>query len=284
MKSAQIPKLVGRLINLIVRVSPKLGARMALYLFRYPQAGKIKSKHAELLKDAETKTLYLNKSKIQTYRWKGEGKRILLMHGWQSNSARWTPLLPGLQEKSYDVISMDAPAHGASDGRFFDAYQYALTLDVVVKHFNPEVIIAHSVGGLAALYYKSHFESNGIKKIISLGAPDRLIDLTAVFIKLLGFSEQTIKAYDREFTKFFENDQDYYNAADFVKKIDIPGAVIHDRNDKLNLYRDGVNIAENWKDSTFYTTSRLGHSLQSEEVYNIIVNELEKTKEAKIIT
>ncbi|MUH35904.1 alpha/beta hydrolase [Zobellia amurskyensis] len=276
MTSAHIPKLVGRFINLIVRVSPKLGARMALNLFRYPQSGKIKERHAELLKDAEKRTLYLNKRKIQTYRWPGEGKRVLLMHGWQSNSARWAPLLPKLQDKAYDIISMDAPGHGASGGRFFDAYQYALALDEVVKQLKPEVIVAHSVGGLTALYYKSHFESSGIQKIISLGAPDRLIDLTAVFIKLLGFSGQTIKAYNEEFTKFFEKDQDYYNAADFVKKIDIPGAVVHDRNDKLNLYRDGVNIAENWKGASFYTTTRLGHSLQSEEVYEIIVNELEK--------
>ncbi len=275
MKSAYIPKLVGRLINVIVYISPRLGARMALNLFRYPQSGKIKSKHAELLKDAEKKTLYLHNTKIQTYRWQGKGKRILLMHGWQSNSARWNPLLLELQDKAYDVISMDAPAHGDSGGRFFDAYQYALSLDVVTKHFKPEIIVAHSIGGLTALYYKSHFESTTIKKIISLGAPDRLLDLTAVFIKLLGFSDRTLKAYNKEFTNFFDNDQEYYNAADFVKKIDIPGAVIHDRNDQLNLYRDGVNIAKNWSGAKLYTTARLGHSMQSKEVYSTILAELE---------
>ena len=275
MKSAYIPRLVGKFINLIVFISPKLGAYMALYLFRYPQSGKIRSKHKKLLKDAEKKALYLNKKKIQTYRWKGEGKTILLMHGWQSNSARWKPLLPKLQEKGFDVISMDAPAHGDSGGFFFDAYQYALSLDVVTKYFKPEVIIAHSIGGLTALYYQSHFENTYIKKIISIGAPNRLIDLTAVFIKILGFSERTIKAYNTQFTNFFNKEQDYYNAADFVKNINIPGAVIHDRNDQLNHYRDGVNIAENWQGAKLYTTSRLGHSMQSKEVYDTIMFELE---------
>lgn len=275
MKASRIPRLVGRLINSIVILSPRLGAKMALNLFRLPQSGKIKSKHEKHLKNAIKEELYLEKRKIQLYRWPGNGKKVLLMHGWQSNSARWLPLIEKLCKQDYDVISMDAPAHGGSEGRYFDPYLYTLSLDIVVKHYQPEAIVAHSVGGLTALYYKSHYESAEVKKIISLGAPDRLIDLTAVFTKLLGFSSKTIAAYNKEFTNFFELEQSYYNSSDFVKKIDIPGAVIHDRNDQLNLYKDGVNIAQNWSGSTLYTTSRQGHSLQSQEVYDIVLAELD---------
>ncbi len=271
-----ISKFVGKLINLIVYVSPKLGAKMALNLFRYPLSGKVTNDQAAFLNTAEQETLYLNKKKIQTYRWKGTGKKILLMHGWQSNSSRWSALIPVLQSNNYDIISMDAPAHGNSGGRYFDAYEYAIFLDVVMKYFEPEMVVAHSIGGLTALYYQSHYKNSKIKKIISLGAPNKLTDLTAVFTKLLGFSERTLKAYDREFTNFFEKDQTYYNTEDFVKNIAIPGCVIHDKNDILNLYRDGVAIANNWKDAAFYTTKRLGHSLQSQKVYDIIVLELEK--------
>lgn len=277
MKSALIPRIIGRAINTIVFVSPKLGARLALFLFRYPQSGRLKEHQKALLKDSEKSAVYVEGKRIQTYRWSGRGRRVLLMHGWQSNSARWIPLVREMQKKSLDIISMDAPAHGASDGRFFDAYQYALALDIVVKEFQPEIIVAHSIGGLTALYYKSHFESEGIKKIISLGAPDRLTDLTAVFIKLLGFSKRTVAAYNREFTNYFEQEQSYYSSSNFVKRISISGAVIHDRNDTLNKYRDGINISENWKNATFYTTSRLGHSMQSQEVYAIVLDEIEKT-------
>jgi len=276
MKSTNIPRLLGKLINAIVYISPKLGARMALNLFRYPLAGRIKNKHAKFLNNAKKHTLHFNKTKIQTYRWKGEGETILLMHGWQSNSSRWRSLIPKLQANNYNIISMDAPAHGNSGGVFFDAYQYALFLDKVVKHFEPKIIVAHSIGGLTALYYKSHFKSDGIAKIISLGAPNKLVDLTAFFTKLLGFSERTIKAYNREFINFFEKDQTYYNTEDFVKKITIKGLVIHDKNDQLNSYKDGVSIAENWEGAELYTTQRLGHALQSKEVYDVILSELNK--------
>lgn len=278
LKSAYVPKLVGRIVNTVVYISPKLGARMALNLFRYPLAGKIKPLHKEFLATAERHTLYLGNTKIQTYKWPGSGKRVLLMHGWQSNSARWSSLIPLLQKNNYEVISMDAPAHGGSGGMFFDAYKYVLALEVVVKHFEPEMIVAHSIGGLASLYYKAHFKSDSIEKIITLGAPNKLVDLTAIFIKLLGFSNRTQEAYNREFTTYYEKDQNYYKGEDFVQKINIPGVVIHDRNDKLNLYRDGVAIAENWKGSKLYTTNRLGHSLQAQEVYDIIVAELGKSQ------
>lgn len=284
MKPNYTIRLAGRLINTIVYISPKLGARFALSLFRFPLGGRIKKEHIEFLSSADKKTLKLGKTKIQTYHWKGNGARVLLMHGWQSNSSRWRSLIPILQARNYDIISMDAPAHGDSGGRYFDAYQYALFLEVVNNHFKPTIIVAHSIGGLTALYYKSHFKSDGIKKIISLGAPNKLVDLTAVFTKLLGFSERTLKAYNREFTSFFEKDQSYYNSEDFVKNINIPGVIIHDRNDQLNLYKDGVAIVEHWKGAILYTTTRLGHSLQSEEVYDIIVSELDKLKTEKEIS
>lgn len=272
------------MINIIVRISPKLGARMALDLFRYPLSGKIKPEQEKFLNSAEKRVLHRDKTKIQTYRWAGPGKRVLLMHGWQSNSSRWSSMIPELRKNDYDIMAMDAPGHGASGGVLFDAYRYALFLEVVEAHFAPEIIIAHSVGAMSALYYKSHFKSEGIRKIIALGPPNRLVDLTAVFVRILGFSERTRKAYDRQFMDHFDHDQEYYNTADFVKKIRIPGAIIHDRNDPLNKYRDGVAIAENWKDAKLYTTNRLGHSLQSPEVYDIVVSELnslskEPTKE-----
>ena len=52
-----------------------------------------------------------------TYRWLGKKETILLAHGWESNSFRWKDLIVKLDTAlDYNVIALDAPAHGRSSG------------------------------------------------------------------------------------------------------------------------------------------------------------------------
>jgi pimeloyl-ACP methyl ester carboxylesterase len=263
-------RVIGSTINAIAYFSPSLGAKLALKLFCTPQNGKVKPYQVNFLSKAEQLTITHETHAIQTYRWAGNGSRVLMLHGWETNTYRWRKTIKLLWEAGFEVIAMDAPAHGSSSGKRFDAYQYSKTIDVVCKRFKPAHIVAHSIGGFTALYYLSHVGNPLIKSVVSLGAPDRLVDLTQFFCRLLGFSQRLMQAYDKEFTRYFPLPQQYYNASDFVKKLTIPGLVIHDENDELNKFSDGVSIHRNWENAEFIPTKGLGHALQHDNVHAAI--------------
>ena len=90
---------------------------------------------------------------IQTYQWKGEKQTILLAHGWESNTYRWKSLINKLHQNGHHIIALDAPAHGQSSGTQFNAILYSEFINVVASHYQPTVIVGHSVGGMATVFF-----------------------------------------------------------------------------------------------------------------------------------
>jgi pimeloyl-ACP methyl ester carboxylesterase len=60
--------------------------------------------------------------------------------------------------------------------------------------------------------------------------------------------------------------------AAFAKKIQIPGIIVHDREDKIVAFGEGQKIAAAWKNAQFIQTEGLGHSLHDDEVYEKIIS------------
>lgn len=166
-----LPKIVGKAINTISYVSKEFAANKAMSLFATPRKGKINAAQSKFLQSAETLELEYNGLKIMTYQWAGNGKTVLLVHGWESNSARWKNLMTKLQKHDCNIIALDAPAHGNSGSKQFNALLYAEFINVVSKKFNPEIIIGHSVGGMASVFFQKKTSIVPFKKIGFVGCP-----------------------------------------------------------------------------------------------------------------
>ena len=271
-----LPKFIGKSINTIAYFAPEKAAKLALDLFCTPRAGKLKEYQLNFLNKAEWVSLQAGDKKFQTYHWAGLGPTVILLHGWQNNSWRWRKLINQLLMSGFSVVAIDAPAHGASDGKTFNAHDFAVNLEVAMKHFQPTYLIGHSIGAFTAIYYYTHFKAVPLKKMVCIASPDKLTTLTETFKNILGFNEKVMEVYNKAFTNFFPEDQTYYNASDFVKKIQIPGLIIHDENDELNPFEGGQAIAKNWKNSQFISTQNLRHATQSDEVSAAIIQFLKE--------
>ena len=70
----------------------KAGQLTAEIIFK-PRKGRLTDENRQILSEATWETLALNDVKIQTYRWEGGKETVLLVHGWESNAARWTVLV-----------------------------------------------------------------------------------------------------------------------------------------------------------------------------------------------
>ena len=268
LKKQLIIKALGTYINGIALFSPEQAAQKAYKIFCTPRAGRLREKDLDFLNTA-TRWVDLDceGEKIQCYEWEGSGEKILLAHGWESNSARWKNLVKSLQKADFQVIAIDAPAHGGSGSDIFQALKYAHFMSKAVAHFQPQNIVGHSVGGYATLYFLTHYE-NAVKKAVVLGAPSDLSIIMKNYQNLMGYSNRVMEAVDGIFMKNFGQKIAYFKTSNFVKELKIKGLVVHGKDDLVCVFSEGEAVHQNWEGSEFVQTEGLGHGYQGKNVYH----------------
>ena len=270
-------KAAGKLINGIAYLSPSRAGKITLDLFCRPIEGReFNKKEMTFLKKAKWSSLKLDGKKIQCYTWGTEGQKVLLAHGFNSNASRWRPLVNLLQKSGYQVIALDIPAHGHSDGRRINGLLYARVIEQVMQQFQPSFVIGHSFAGIAFAYYFSIMKALTVEKIILLGVPNELSDIADVFFQQVGLNEKVQAAYYRTFEEKFGYPTTFFTLSKLLKEVPYPSLIIHDENDDIASFAGAKQIHELWEGSTFFPTKNLGHSLQGRSVYKAILEFLKQ--------
>ncbi|WP_298555324.1 alpha/beta hydrolase [uncultured Algibacter sp.] len=267
-----LPKILGSIINFSVYFSPKLAAKLAIDLFSTPRKGKITPEESEYLNSAIQDEVSYEDTLIKTYHWKGKKETILLAHGWESNSFRWKNLIALLQKESYNIVALDAPAHGASGSKYFNALLYSECINLVVKKFNVHTIIGHSVGGMASVFFQHKYQVKSIKRLVLLGAPADFIGIFNRYENIMGYNERVSKALKEYVLKNYNHLPEYFSPSVFSKEITAKGLIIHDKKDRIIPYKDGLKFKMNYENASFIATKGFGHSLKSEPIYQHILD------------
>ncbi len=274
-----VPKTVGALLNASSIISSNYAAAKALSLFATPRKGLVNKYQQNFLNTSKKVKLSYNEYSIMTYHWPGNNETILLSHGWESNASRWKKLIELLKEENYNIIALDAPAHGNSDSKTFNAILYSKFINVVSKHFNPEIMIGHSVGGMASVFYQNKYQSKNLKKMVLLGAPSEFKTILKSYTDLLNYNEKVVRSLDKLIEDTFGRPPSEFSTAKFAQSLNgVAGLIIHDKKDKIIPFRDAELIHSNFKDSKLISTTGFGHSLNNPEVYNHIVEFINSSK------
>lgn len=252
-----------------------MAAVKAFDLFCRPRKGRVLQHQEAFLREARDQVIQVRDRQIQTYRWPGGMGTILLLHGWESNTFRWRNLIAALQQRDYNIIALDAPAHGHSSGDTFTFPLYAECMEHLLTRYNPSMVVAHSMGGLTALYHQHVYPRNSIEKIVTLGAPSGLPELMQQYRHLLKFNEKVYDAMDVYLREHFSFGIDELYVPEFVGSIGAKGLLIHDIEDTITPIAASEQVHARWANSTFIKTRGLGHSLNQEEVYSHILGFLE---------
>jgi pimeloyl-ACP methyl ester carboxylesterase len=260
-----IPKMYGFYFNLWSFINPSKTGEMALELFSKPRRGRLTAEHEAFLNTARKQKISFEDGLIQLYHWKGDGPTVLLHHGWESNSYRWKYLFPELQKRNYNIIAFDAPAHGASDGSLFTAIKYAECMRMIYDLYPPQIILAHSVGAMAACYRLSHQVPESLKKIVLLGGPNTLEVIMKNYQELLSFNNRVYKALNDEIFKRFGKQIKEFAVQDFVKSIPTLTLFIHSTQDQIVTHESSIQNHEHHPNSQLKITGTGGHSLHTEE-------------------
>ncbi|WP_299229616.1 alpha/beta hydrolase [uncultured Psychroserpens sp.] len=267
-----IIKLIGCIINCIGVLSSRTAGKLAIKLFSTPRKIKFKELEKDFLETAFMEDITSKELTIMTYRWLGAKKTILLAHGWESNSYRWRALIEQLISQNYNVIAIDAPAHGNSSGKLFNAILYAESINHVVEKFNVNIIIGHSVGGMAAVFTQHKYQPSSVEKLVLLGAPSNFVGVLERYVNMMGYKKHIVNSINKIIVERFDKKPDYFNAAKFSETFKIDGLIIHDKYDKIIPYTDAEDFDKYYKNSRLIITKGFGHGLRSEVVNNYVID------------
>lgn len=267
--------IIGTYYNAISYLSKTYAANKAILLFSRPRKGKITEEQSDFLGTAFQEELTYDKQPIMTYRWLGKKDTVLLVHGWESNAARWKSLILNLKQRGYNVIAIDAPAHGYSGSKIFNALLYSEFIHVAAKHFKPKIMIGHSVGGMATVICQNKYQLESIQKMILIGAPSEFSGVLKRYTDMMGYNKRIIDQMNALVIERFGAEPKAFSTAKFLENINSKGLIIHDEEDSIIPYNDALLIKNSFKDSILITTKGLGHSLNDDTVASYIYDFIE---------
>lgn len=272
--SKYIPLLIGKKLQIQSVFNSEKAVSTAFNLFCTPRKGKLQPHEKDFLASADSVKIETNGHTIKMYHWEGAGKTVVLLHGWESNSFRWRFLVPLLQEQGYNILAVDAPAQGASSGKYLNVPLYTDCLKDIAAIYKPEVILGHSLGGMTAIYFQYLTQSSSVKKIITLGPPSELHLFMKGFQNTLGLSDGFMRKMNNYLQKRFGFYAEDFSIAKFAKEIQVEGLLVLEKYDDLAPYPISAKIARNWKQCELFTVENVGHSLQSPEINKKIIASL----------
>lgn len=225
---------------------------------------------------------YIYQTMNMYYEVKGEGKPIILLHGWGCDGKIFCDI-SYILEKKCTIYTLDLPGFGRSDEPphpyTLDEYVQLLTTFIKENKIVVPTIIGHSFGGRIAIRYARNHAVERLILIDSAGIrpSDFLISKSKIWIyklkkKWLKLTKQVIK-----YQSLIQNSgsNDYKNATPVMKKtlslitseylekdlrkIEVEALIIWGKKDSTTPYKAGLKMHKLLKNSGLVTIENAGH-------------------------
>jgi len=261
-----IAKSIGKYLNLLSLIAPSYTARKTLEIFAKVRKGKIdKDKTFPILEEGKQNRFHCNGHEIQRYHWKGSGKKVLMLHGWESNTHRWRNLIRSLKTQDFDIHAIDAPAHGYSSGTYHYLTNYAAAATKMIEEYDIEIIVGHSMGGMAMLFAKSLKPLATVRQLVSIGAPTDFSLIVAGYQNTIGFNKRVYRLLDQLIEKEIKVGIKEFSTSKFTYENLGELLILHDRFDPTIPLWQAERLQKNLGGELFITEG-FGHSMHQKEV------------------
>ena len=225
-------------------------------------------------------------------------RTIVFLHGSGLSHIVWSLTEQFFLNKNFNVLSLDLPGHGNSDGPCLDSIEkIAEWLEDVFKKLdlNDLILVGHSQGCLEILEYAHKYKSR-LKKLIFVGGSNKmpvhpdLIELAkngdSDAIKLMmkwgyegskkfigGNPVEKIIQSPRDISEILAVDliacNNYLNGFEAAKKINLPSLVILGELDKMVNLESGKKFSNLLENSTTHIINECGHMIMIEKAFEM---------------
>lgn len=267
-----IKKIIGAYFNAITPIFPKMARKQSIALMSRVQAVPISEEGQVFFDEGENTTLNIGTEKAVLHKWGNGPTNILFLHGWMSHSQRWRSYVAELDLSEFTVYALDAPGHGASEGKKLNLEIYRKSVEAALQHIGKvKTLVCHSFGNLATAY--QYLLKNGlpVEEFVMMGAPSGMDAIFDYFQSVLGLSKKAIENLKIEVDALLKLPHEELMMENFFKKVEKFVLVIHEKTDRITPFQPiekAVKTNENIK--SLYT-SGLDHKLNSDEVKNAVL-------------
>jgi pimeloyl-ACP methyl ester carboxylesterase len=187
---------------------------------------------------------------------------VLLLHGWGGHAGQMLALADRLRSQGLLPVIVEMPAHGRSSGATTNLPQFARVLEYVAARLKQQgyalhAVVAHSLAANAS----AHAASRGldIGRLVLLAPPASPLEYTRLFARVFGLRETTRAAMQRRIESNEGILMPQFEPDAVGARIRIPTLVVHDRQDSINRFADGVAYSEAIAGAQLVATEGLGH-------------------------
>ena len=223
---------------------------------------------------------------------------IVFLHGSGLSHIVWSLAEQFFSSKNYNVLSIDLPGHGNSDGPCLDSIEKIA--DWMEKVFDKLklknlILVGHSQGCLEILEYSSRYKER-LKKLVFVGGSNKmpvhpdLIELAqsghSDAVKLMmkwgyegskkfigGNPVEKIIQSPRDISEILATDlnacNNYSNGSEAAKVIDLPSMLIFGELDKMVNLEAGKKFSNLIKNSTTHVIKGCGHMIMIEKAFEM---------------
>lgn len=259
-------------------IAPSLLANKVYHYLSNPKVKKLRDFEDVVLKQSEINDIAFKGHYLKSYTWGNpNGKKVLLVHGWEGQAGNFGAIVEILVSKGYYVQAFDAPAHGYSSKGSTHMFEYAEFISKQMKIIQPEFVISHSFGAVTTLVSALSNPAVEIKKWLMVTTPHNFKTRLKDVKKEIGITNRTMDKIVEKLEadtgkKLDELNMGYYGSR--IKNIeDIK--IVHSKTDKVIPIESAKYVQAHIPDSKLIELEDLGHYsiLWSEELKDIVQDE-----------
>lgn len=195
---------------------------------------------------------------LSAVRWGNSGQKILVVHGWESRATQLYSLVPGLIDQGFEVVGIDAPGHGRSQGGKANPVTFSQAICEADKAFGPFYgAIGHSMGAVAI----SIAMESGVRfqRTVLVASPNRLYDMLMAFAGFIGLPKRAKNLFVREIEKEVGRPAKDLDVSRIFAELLPDALLIHAKNDKEVPFACHDAIIKACPGLQAYTSESLGH-------------------------
>jgi len=252
-------------IHLLSFFSPRLAAAKAFAFYCTPLSGKNLRNPPTIFHTAVPLSFYTPEGmKICGFQFFPEQptqKKVLICHGFDSSSYRFSSYIRPLLKAGFQVFAFDAPAHGVSEGTKIHSFIYRNAILDIEKKFGPfNSIMAHSLGALAAsLALETIYCAD--KRLVLIAPATEGNSSIENFFNIIKLNSRTRKAFEKIIQKDSGHPSSWHSVARAIQHIKANVLWVHDKQDKVCPFEDTLPVQQKqYAHVQFLITDGWGHS------------------------
>jgi pimeloyl-ACP methyl ester carboxylesterase len=190
--------------------------------------------------------------------------RVLVVHGWGSQTAYLSALTEGLVAAGHEVVALDLPGHGASRGRTLTLPMAVRAIDAAWERFGGfDYFCGHSFGGASLACAASGLVPSVLahrpRRLVTIGSPSEMTWLFKDLGRYLKLDAKAQVALESHVERIAGAPLSAFDAANGAGRLNVPMLVIHAEDDKEVPAMHARRYAASGPNVTLEWANGLGH-------------------------